>query len=124
MTEQNEKHEGMRGASEKLLEATRKTLHSASFKAGQYRRIVQKKIDINAVQKKIATAHNDLGKLVDDLREAGEKNILGKPEIKELFSQIDTLKQSAVTLLADIEAIRNESCCGEESVDSTGQDTP
>jgi uncharacterized membrane protein len=119
MTEQNEKHNSMRGASEKLLDATRKTLHTATFKANQYKRVVQKKIDVNAVQKKIATAHNDLGKLVDDLREAGEKNILNKPEVKELFNQIDTLKQTAVSLLEDIEAIRCETCDGEESTTAT-----
>lgn len=115
MTEHNGKHDTMRSASEKLLEATRKTLHSATFKANQYKRIVQKKIDVNAVQKKIATAHTDLGKLIDDMREAGDKNILNKAEVKELFSQIDTLKQSAATLLEEIETIRSEVCCDDET---------
>jgi len=108
MTEQNDKHDAMRSTSEKLLEATRKTLHTASFRANQYKRIVQKKIDVNAVQKKIAVAHTDLGKLIDDMREAGEKNILNKAEVKEVFMQIDTLKQTAATLLEEIEAIRAE----------------
>jgi len=114
MTEQNEKNDSMRSTSEKLLEATRKTLHSATFKANQYKRIVQKKIDVNAVQKKIATAHTDLGKLIDDMREAGDKNILNKTEVKELFSQIDTLKQTAAMLLEEIETIRNEVCCEDD----------
>jgi len=122
MTEQNDKHDSMRSASEKLLEATRKTLHSATFKANQYKRIVQKKIDVNAVQKKIATAHTDLGKLIDDMREAGDKNILNKAEVKELFSQIDTLKQTAATLLEEIEIIRNEVCC-EDDEPAAGRDS-
>lgn len=108
MTEQNDRQDSVRTASEKLIEATRKTLHTATFKATQYKRIVQKKIDVNAVQKKIATAHTDLGKLIDDMREAGEKNILNKAEVKEIFAQIDTLKQSAASLLEEIEAIRSE----------------
>jgi chromosome condensin MukBEF ATPase and DNA-binding subunit MukB len=106
MTDPNETNDIELSTSEKLLEATRKTLHSATFKANQYKKIVQKKIDLNAVQKKIATAHTDLGKLIDDLREAKEKSILSKPPVKELFSQIDTLKQAAADLLADIEALK------------------
>ena len=107
MTEQNETNETVQSTSEKFLEATKKTIHSATFKANQYKKIVQKKIDLNAVQKKIATAHADLGKLIDDLREAKEKAILSKPSVKELFSQIDTLKQAAADLIADIEILKN-----------------
>lgn len=106
MTDQNENNDIELSTSEKLLEATKKTLHNATFKANQYKKIVQKKIDLNAVQKKIATAHTDLGKLIDDLREAKEKSILSKQPVKELFSQIDTLKQAAADLLADIEALK------------------
>lgn len=106
MTDQNENNDIELSTSEKLLEATKKTLHNATFKANQYKKIVQKKIDLNAVQKKIATAHTDLGKQIDDLREAKEKSILSKQPVKELFSQIDTLKQAAADLLADIEALK------------------
>ena len=107
MTDQNEKNEITQTTSEKIIEATKKTIHNATFKANQYKKIVQKKIDLNAVQKKIATAHTDLGKQIDDLREAGEKGIISKPVVKEQFSQIDTLKQAAADLLADIETLKN-----------------
>ena len=106
MTDQNETNEITQTTSEKIIEATKKTIHNATFKANQYKKIVQKKIDLNAVQKKIATAHADLGKLIDDLRESGEKGIMSKPVVKELFSQIDTLKQAAADLLADIETLK------------------
>ena len=107
MTEQKETSETPLSTSEKFLEATKKTIHTATFKANQYKKIVQKKIDLNAVQKKVATAHADLGKLIDDLREAGEKGILTKPLVKEQFAQIDTLKHAAADLLADIETLKN-----------------
>ena len=107
MTDQNETNEITQTTSEKIIEATKKTIHNATFKANQYKKIVQKKIDLNAVQKKIATAHTDLGKQIDDLREAGEKGIISKPVVKEQFSQIDTLKQAAADLLADIETLKN-----------------
>ena len=120
MTDQNDTNEITQTTSAKIIEATKKTLHSATFKANQYKKIVQKKIDLNAVQKKIATAHTDLGKLIDDLREAGEKSILSKPPVKELFSQIDTLKQAAADLLANIETLKN----AEESVDQPTPEPP
>ncbi len=120
MTDQNESNEITQTTSAKIIEATKKTIHSATFKANQYKKIVQKKIDLNAVQKKIATAHTDLGKLIDDLREAGEKSILSKPPVKEMFSQIDTLKQAAADLLADIETLKN----AEESVDQPTPEPP
>ena len=115
MTDQNEFKENIMSTSERILEATKKGIHSATFKANQYKKIVQKKIDLNAVQKKIATAHTDLGKLIDDLRESGEKGIMTKPEVKEMFSQIDTLKQTAADLLAEIEALKVEEEPGGES---------
>ncbi len=120
MTDQNDTNEITQTTSAKIIEATKKTLHSATFKANQYKKIVQKKIDLNAVQKKIATAHTDLGKLIDDLREAGEKSIMSKPPVKEMFSQIDTLKQAAADLLADIETLKN----AEESVDQPTPEPP
>jgi predicted nucleic acid-binding Zn-ribbon protein len=108
MTDKKEIKESFLSTSERLLEATKKGIHTATFKANQYKKIVQKKIDLNAVQKKIATAHADLGKLIDDLREAGGKAIMTKPEVKEMFSQIDTLKQTAADLLSEIEGLKNE----------------
>ena len=60
MTDQNEIKENIMSTSERIIEATKKGIHSATFKANQYKKIVQKKIDLNAVQKKIATAHTDL----------------------------------------------------------------
>jgi septal ring factor EnvC (AmiA/AmiB activator) len=114
MTEHDE-NEIVKTTSERLLSATKKGFHNATFKANQYKKIVQKKIDLNAVQKKIATAHTDLGKLIDDLREADEKGIITKTEVKESFSQIDTLKQTAADLLADIETLKQQEEPNEES---------
>ncbi len=106
--EQQEEQTNGESTTEKLWHSTLKTFHSATFKANQYKRIVQKKIDLNAVQKKIGEAHGDLGKMIDDLREAGEKGILGKPDVKAMFSQIDSLKHTAASLIEEIERIKAE----------------
>ena len=110
MDEQKESKEKGNGGvtTEKIWNSTLKTFHSATFKANQYKRIVQKKIDLNSVQKKIGTAHADLGKMIDEMHEAGEKAILGKTEVKELLAQIASLKHTATSLVAEIEEIKAE----------------
>lgn len=65
--------EKLKETTEKLWGSTRHALSSATFKANQYRKLVQKKIDQSALHKKINVAHADLGKMIDDLREAGQK---------------------------------------------------
>ena len=107
MTEENGPKEDT-GTTEKIWDATRKSLHVAAFKATRMKRIVQKRIDLAAIHKKISTAHTDLGKLVDDDREAGEKNILEKVEIKAIFDRLDQLKRDAAALEEEIESIKAE----------------
>lgn len=98
-----------KGATEKFWEATRKTLHSATVQANRYKRLVQKKIDLASLHKKIGHAHSDLGRMVDDLREAGETNILENEKLSHLFQGLDGLKQAAAHLEEEIEAIKVES---------------
>lgn len=93
---------------EKIWDKTRKTLHSATTMANQYKKIVQKKIDLAAIHKKISYAHADLGKLVDEAREADNKEILATSEVLELFSHLDDLKATAASLLEEIETIKRE----------------
>ena len=50
-----------KGATGKFWEATRKTLHTATVQANRYKRLVQKKIDLTSLHKKIGHAHSDLG---------------------------------------------------------------
>lgn len=97
-----------RDTTEKLWDKTRKTLHSATTMANQYKKIVQKKIDLAAIHKKISYAHADLGKLVDEAREAENPNILATPEVLELFTHLDDLKATAASLLEEIETIKKE----------------
>ena len=50
---------------ERLWEKTRKTFSSATHTAGQYGKIVQKKIDLGALHRKINASYSDLGQLID-----------------------------------------------------------
>jgi len=118
--EENEQNKDGTATTEKIWNSTLRTFHNATFKANQYKRIVQKKIDLNAVQKKIGVAHADLGKMIDDMREAGEKAILSKADVKAMFAQIDSLKHTATSLVAEIEEIKLE----EELHDEASQSPP
>ena len=103
-----------KGATEKFWEATRKTLHTASVQANRYKRLVQKKIDLASLHTKIGHAHSDLGRMVDDLREAGESNILENDKLIYLFQGLDGLKQAAAQLEEEIEAIKADTTVDEE----------
>jgi len=108
MTDQSERHEGEKGPAEKLWETTRKTFQTATFRANQYKRIVQKKIDLGSLHKKISHTYTDLGMLIDDLRQSGQADILAKEGVQAILQKLDSLKQAAATLEEEIEAIRAE----------------
>lgn len=115
MNEEKEQHEGkIKETTEKLWGKTRKTLHSAAFLAGQYKRVVQKKIDLAAIHKKISGVYADLGKLIDESRETGGEDILARQEVQSLFAKLDELKNAAVRLEHEIEDIKAEHPAEEE----------
>lgn len=121
MEEQGPASEKKKTTGEKLWDSTRKTLHVAGFQANKYKRIVQKKIDLASLHKKITSCHGDLGKLIDDIRESGATDILAKNEVQELFHALDTLKSEAATLEHEIETIKVEEPAEEEEEKTAGE---
>lgn len=108
MTDPSGQHEGEKGAAEKLWETTRKTFQTATFKANQYKRIVQKKIDLGSLHKRISHTYAELGMLIDELRGNGQTDLLAREEVQALLQKLDSLKHAAATLEEEIEAIRAE----------------
>jgi hypothetical protein len=121
MEEQSAPNEKKKTTSEKLWDSTRKTLHVAGFQANKYKRIVQKKIDLASLHRKITTCHGDLGKLIDDIRESGAPDILAKNEVQELFHTLDNLKAEAAALEHEIEKIKVEEAPEEELTEDQEQ---
>jgi hypothetical protein len=105
---QEDQVEKLKETTEKIWGSTKHAWGTATFKANQYKKLVQKKIDISALHKKINVAHGDLGKMIDDLREAGQKSIMSKAEVKEILARIDELKAEAATLEEEVEQIKTE----------------
>jgi uncharacterized membrane protein len=121
---ENEEHkegEESKGTTEKLWSATRKTFHNATFRANQYKRVVQKKIDLASLHKKISNTHCDLGKLIDDSREAGVADLMAAENVLALLQKLDSLKQSAAILEEEIEAIKAEIPLAEEQERESSQ---
>jgi hypothetical protein len=116
---QPEQHDRFKETTEKIWGGTKHVWSTATFKANQYKKLVQKKIDQSALHKKIHAAHADLGKLIDDLREAGAKNILNLSEVREILTRIDELKAEAVAIEEEVEHIRAEEPSQEHAVEET-----
>lgn len=93
---------------DRLLQATRNALNTASFRANQYKQVVQKKIDLGAIHKKIEQLHIELGKQVDDLYQVERKDFLADSEVARLLEKLTSLKQAAALLEEEIELIRTE----------------
>ena len=98
--------ESIKETSEKLWENTRQAWSTATFKANQYKKLVQKRIDLSAVHKRITAAHGDLGRLIDELRNQGQKNIMDTSEVKLILERLDSLKAEAAMLEEEIDTIR------------------
>jgi uncharacterized membrane protein len=121
---ENEEHkegEESKGTTEKLWSATRKTFHTATFRANQYKRVVQKKIDLASLHKKISNTHCDLGKLIDDSRDSGVADLMAAEDVLALLQKLDSLKQSAAILEEEIEAIKAEIPLAEEQERESSQ---
>jgi DNA repair ATPase RecN len=114
---QEDQVEKLKETTEKIWGSTKNAWNTATFKANQYKKLVQKKIDLSALHKKISAAHADLGKLIDDLREEGKKNIMNLAEVKEILTRLDELKAEAASLEEEVEQIRTEDPPQEEGQD-------
>lgn len=110
--EAGERHEDQlekfKETTEKIWGSTRHAFSTATFKANQYKKLVQKKIDLSALHKKIGATHSELGKLIDDLREAGKKSIMSQETVKTILNRLDELKAEAAALEEEVEQIRTE----------------
>ncbi len=111
---EREEHDRLKETTEKIWGSTKSAWNTAAFKASQYKRLVQKKIDLSALHKKIGVTHADLGKLIDDLRETGTNDLMAQPEVQELLRNLDSFKAAAMVLEEEIENIKEEAPAQED----------
>lgn len=118
---QEDQLEKIKETTEKLWDSTVSAISTATFRANQYKKLVQKKIDLSALHKKISATHSDLGKLIDDLREDGKKSIMSQAAVKDMLEKLDTLKVEAAALEEEIEQIKTEEPGHEKDSEETEQ---
>ncbi|BCR04585.1 hypothetical protein DESUT3_16540 [Desulfuromonas versatilis] len=106
--EHSDVHDKAKGATEKIWDATLKTFHQATFRANQYKRLAQKKIDLASLHKKISATYSELGQLIDERREAGDLDVMNTEEVRDMLRRLDSLKQAAATLEAEKDEIKAE----------------
>ena len=97
-----------RETTERLWAKTRETFSSATHTAGSYGRIVQKKIDLGALHRRINAAYSELGQCIDNGRLEGDPRILDSEAVQKIFSRLDELKQQASALEREIEALKQD----------------
>lgn len=106
--QQEDQIEKLKETTEKIWGSTVHAFSTATFRANQYKKLVQKKIDLSALHKKIGATHSDLGKLIDDLRSADKKSIMSQAPVKDILARLDDLKAEAAALEEEIEKVRTE----------------
>ena len=107
----SEKHptteESLKRTSERIIDATSRTLHHATFKANQYKSIVQKRIDLGSLHRRMNHLHHDLGMTLDNLMHNETENVLEHPEIQGMISQLAQMRDQMSRLEMDIEGLRH-----------------
>lgn len=89
-----------------IFEKGRKLYKSAAFKSGVYVNLVEKRIEFSSVNKKIAHAYADLGRLVYQIHESGKKTIFTNEDVKTVMETLTAFKAQAQALEEEIELLR------------------
>lgn len=108
----------------RLLRATSNILHTASFRTNQYKQVIQKKIDLGAIHKKIELIHSELGKAVADQYQSGQKDPIASKEVKRVLEKLLNLQQAADLLEEEIKLIRSEPQPTAEPTDPAQENRP
>ena len=106
--QQEEKSQESQKGTQSFWKSTRKTLHAASSGAQKYKRMVQKKMDLSTTNRKFPALYSELGKLIDDLYAAGERDFITRQEVNDLLVKLQHLKETAASQEKELEAIKNE----------------
>ena len=88
---------------------TQKTVSTAGAKAGEYKRLVRKKLDLTTIQRKIDARYTDLGKRVFLAWEAEDVDPFGREETREVLEALRELKKREQEIAREVPADPTES---------------
>ena len=112
---QSSPEEIVKRTSEKIWDATSRTFHQATVKATQYRTLVQKKIDLSTLHRKIDHQQHDLGQMIDDLHTRGETQIMEQASVRELLGQLTELRARAEGIEMEMAHLRETGAVEEDA---------
>ncbi len=107
MQEEQKHQDEKKTNSENLWDTTLKTFHNVTSQATRYTRLAQRRIDLSLLPKKIANAHSELGKVIDESRNSEGTDIFEQIEVKAALQNLDNLKLDATRLNEEIENLKN-----------------
>ncbi len=107
MSDESQRPEKHSSSAEKWISNTRQTFEQLTGQATRYTSLIQKKIDLALLNKKIPHAQAELGRAIDKCRESGEADIIGNAQVQTTLKNLDSLKASAATLATEIEALQH-----------------
>jgi len=122
--ERHTTEETLKARTEKIWGATNRTIHKAGFKAQVYRMLVQHRLEIGALQRRVNHLHQDLGMRIDALYSRQASDIMNQAEVRELLGQIDEVKTQMALLEHDIEELRHAPPEGEDKTPPPESDQP
>jgi hypothetical protein len=108
MTEESGPTEEKKPTAENLWDTTRKTFKNFIHQVTCYIQLVQKKIELFVLTRKVSAARGDLGKAIDESRGAGDTDSFEKAEVKTALQAVDTLRQNITQLTNEIENLTKE----------------
>jgi hypothetical protein len=113
----------LREVGERAWEATQRTVLAAGTRAAQYGRLVQRRLDLAAVDRKIDGHHRELGRLVSVALRQGTGDISVHPEVRDLIAKLATLDEERISLTREIETLRAETASANNE-GQQGEDVP
>jgi len=104
----NEKKSNLQNLWDTTLKTVQDVIKNAIQPATRFVLATQKKIELILLSRKIETAQNGMGKLIDKARESGLANVFENSDVKSALENLDQLKQNAAKLNAEIEDLQKE----------------
>jgi hypothetical protein len=105
----------LRKAGGRVWEATQKTVAAAGTRATEYGKVVQRKLDLSSVDRKIDDCYRELGRIAFVAQRSGERNLFARTDVVDLLAKLDDLGEQRSACLQEIDRLRGKSSPTSES---------
>lgn len=92
----------------KLWDATQRTVSTAGSRAALYGKLVQRKLDLSSVDRRIEACHAKLGRVVSLAWEQKESDVFQREDVSALLAELEQHKAEREILVREMAALRAE----------------